>query len=369
MSMQLDRDVQKRSVAVVGAGGNIGSHLVPHLGRIACVGRVLLIDPDRYAQSNLRSQDIGRRDIGKTKVAVQRRRLAEINPTLEIEALAERIESVPLGRLRVDAIMTGLDTRRSRMVVNEISRRLRTPWIDAGVQAEGLLARISSYHANSDSPCLECAFGPDDYAAVEQIYPCRDVTTPATSAPSYLGGVVGAMAAAECDRLFNYGHTVSWGSQEVVLDLGSGRSVRTSLQRNSRCRVDHESWVIERLATGPRELTFGDAISLVTGDPATGACTLQLEGHPFITRMSCLGCRYSRHLMRLSNRLRGRDLRCPRCGGAMLASALDRQHTLTASGATFKRVFSHSLQRAGFRPGDVITLCNGDEVFRFELGD
>src|SRR6185295_15243005 len=36
------------TVVVVGAGGNIGSHAVPHLGRMAGVRRVVLIDRDVY---------------------------------------------------------------------------------------------------------------------------------------------------------------------------------------------------------------------------------------------------------------------------------------------------------------------------------
>ena len=36
------------SVTVVGAGGNIGSHLVPHLVRGEPISRVVLIDPDLY---------------------------------------------------------------------------------------------------------------------------------------------------------------------------------------------------------------------------------------------------------------------------------------------------------------------------------
>ena len=359
----------KWSVAIVGAGGNIGSHLAPHIARLACVGRVLLVDPDRYDASNVRSQNIRHRDVGKSKVAVQRRCLSEINPALEVVAIAEAIESVPLGHLRVDVILTGLDTMRSRMTVNEIGCRLRVPWIDAGVQAGGSLVRISSYYPDSDAACLECGFGPDDYAAVEQAYACGDVAAPATLAAAYLGGLAGTMAAAECDQLLRRAHTQGWGGHEVVFDLGSRRLLGTSLRRNSRCRLNHTAWVIQELATGPRELKFGDAISLVARDVPAKARTLQLEGHAFITRLTCVGCSRSRRLLRLSNRLRRHALICRRCGGEMVATAFDRMHVLRASSETFKRVSGHSLERAGFRAGDVITVCAGDNVSRFELGD
>ena len=37
-----------KSVTVIGAGGNVGSHLTPHLVRTPGVGRVTLVDRDRY---------------------------------------------------------------------------------------------------------------------------------------------------------------------------------------------------------------------------------------------------------------------------------------------------------------------------------
>ena len=64
-------DPRGKSVTIVGAGGNIGSHLVPHIARLAGVSQVTLIDPDIYTEANIPSQDIDRRDVGKRKVVPQ----------------------------------------------------------------------------------------------------------------------------------------------------------------------------------------------------------------------------------------------------------------------------------------------------------
>lgn len=80
MAMARTRKVSPKYVTVVGAGGNIGSHLLPHLARIPEIGSVTLIDPDRYEADNLYSQAIRTRDMGRPKVAVQTRRLSAINP-------------------------------------------------------------------------------------------------------------------------------------------------------------------------------------------------------------------------------------------------------------------------------------------------
>src|SRR5712691_9847078 len=84
-------------VAVVGAGGNIGSHLVPHLARASGLSRVTLIDRDRYESDNLHTQDIDKRDIGHPKADVQARRLHRINGGPEVAALNIAVEDVPLG--------------------------------------------------------------------------------------------------------------------------------------------------------------------------------------------------------------------------------------------------------------------------------
>jgi len=122
-----------RHIATIGAGGNIGSHLVPHLGRLPGIERVTLVDPDNYERRNLWSQDITPGAIGRSKARVQARRLQRINPQLRVEAIASAVEDVPLGRLRCDLILACLDSRRARQTVNEVAWRLGIPWIDAGV--------------------------------------------------------------------------------------------------------------------------------------------------------------------------------------------------------------------------------------------
>ena len=57
-------------VVLVGVG-NIGSHLVSHLGRITEVGRVTIIDRDRYERANLVGQEILPGDIGRAKSRAQ----------------------------------------------------------------------------------------------------------------------------------------------------------------------------------------------------------------------------------------------------------------------------------------------------------
>ena len=95
---------ERRHVVIAGAGGNTGSHLLPHLGRMHGIARLTLVDPDVYTAGNLSAQDIESRQVGEIKVRAQAARLRAINPTLEVATMAERIEDVPRGLLRGDLL-------------------------------------------------------------------------------------------------------------------------------------------------------------------------------------------------------------------------------------------------------------------------
>lgn len=94
----------KKFTVILAGLGNIGSHVVPLLARDASLRRVVLIDSDTYDETNLATQDIEPRDVGKAKAHVQARRLRRLNPKLKVDAIARPIQCVPLQRLKGDAI-------------------------------------------------------------------------------------------------------------------------------------------------------------------------------------------------------------------------------------------------------------------------
>ena len=171
-----------RRLVDIGGGGNIGSHLIAHLARLREVGELLLIDSGTYEAKDIRSQEINPGDVGRFKALVQAQRASQINPGLRITAISERVEDVPWGLLNADVILTGLDSKASRCAVNLIAWRLGIPWIDAAVQADGLLARISVFRPGPNGSCLECAWDARDYATLEQRHLCQpDADAPAGS--------------------------------------------------------------------------------------------------------------------------------------------------------------------------------------------
>src|SRR5712692_3472179 len=117
-------------IMIIGCG-NIGAALCDLLARQPEVRRLTLVDSDIYTAENLRTQSITQSDFGLTKVRAQARRLKRVRPDLPVTAHFDRVENLPLGWLQSDVICTCLDSRISRMYVNEAAWRLGVPWIDA----------------------------------------------------------------------------------------------------------------------------------------------------------------------------------------------------------------------------------------------
>ena len=367
------RRASAKTIVVVGAGGNIGSHLVSHLARMPDVSHITLIDKDVYEPKNLTSQDIDPRDIGKPKTIVQARRLTRINPQLWVEPIAGAVECVPLGKLRGDVILSCLDSRSARQHVNQFAWRLGVPLIDAGVDAGGLLARINVYVPEPGKPCLECAWDDRDYEALEQTYPCdnlgqnlgqgRAANTTATNAPSSLGALAASLQAIECQKLL-LGQTgcVAIGKQ-VLIDATHHRHYVTSYRRNPDCRFgSHDVWDIRPLKSS---LTLREALNLAPSDGTNGSASLQLEGKPFVTKLTCSGCGRIKCILHLECSLRDIDKTCAHCGQRMMAAGFDLLERLNA-GCVPRPALTSSLRKLGLRPNDVFSV-GSEHHLRYEI--
>lgn len=345
-----------KSVVVVGAGGNIGSHLVPHLGRIPGIGRVTLVDHDRYERRNVTAQNIDGRDVGRKKAHVQAGRLRRINPELEVVALAEPVESLPIGTLRSDVILACLDSRRSRQYVNETAWHLGIPWIDSGVDGERLLARTNVYFPGVENACLECAWDERDYANLEVAYPCSPErgSQPPTDAPSSIGALAASLQAIECLKLVDGFHVVETAGKEVLIDARHHKHYLTRLPFNPRCRLsDHDVWSIETVSLRPEGLTLGEALEL--GGRPSSDTRFRVEGQHFLRNLTCRSCGYRRSLLRLERSMERGRRRCRHCGGPMVPGGFDRMECLSSTDLG-SRTLRRSLRSLGLQIGDVYSV-------------
>jgi molybdopterin/thiamine biosynthesis adenylyltransferase len=356
-----------RSLTYIGAGGNIGSHAVVSLVRCGCLDRLTIVDPDVYEPRNLASQAIARRDLGHRKVDVLAARIRRIDPLLRVEAIAERVERVPLGRLRAHVIATGLDGLASRAWVNRAARRLGVPWVDAGVRAEGLLARVDVFEPTADAACLECAWSAQERATLDTRYPCDPPAAPAPSgAPAYLGALAASLQCAECVKLLSGETRHALFGRQLLLEAIAHQHYVSTRQRSSACAFDHRPWSIRSLARAPGAITLGQALRLVPSPQGEGS-RMRVYGDAFVRRLECPACHASREVLGLASRIDAGSRVCTRCRAAMAAPGIDIGDTLALDHLSARQRRA-SLYTLGLREGDVFSVENAAGETHFEIG-
>lgn len=121
------------SVTVVGTGG-VGGYAVETLAR-AGVGRLVLIDADNVAESNLNRQLIALSStIGRPKVELFAERCRDINPAIKVETIKEFVTPDNAAQLiGVDThfVVDAIDTVAPKMAVIEHCLRNRLPIISS----------------------------------------------------------------------------------------------------------------------------------------------------------------------------------------------------------------------------------------------
>lgn len=358
------------SALVIGAGGNIGSHLVPLVARQPGLARLVLVDPDSYEERNLDNQSLVPRDVGRAKARVQAARARKLRPELAVEAIVAAVEQVPLGRLRADWILACVDSRSARQSINEAARRLGRPWLDAGVEASQRLARVTLYGATAASACLECRWDERDYAALEQSYPCVAggglAPTAPTAAPAELGALAAALQALECGRRPVSAAAAERDCHELVLAAGAGRLWRSRSLRRADCRLpEHRPWTIVATELDPAATSLQELLTLGAGEQRAARARLAVAGRRMSRHWHCPRCGRERELLRLFSTLR--SARCTACGGALVASGYATVEELDSSQLS-ARERKRSLSALGCERGDVVSVRAGGRVVRLEIG-
>ncbi|UCH83229.1 MAG: ThiF family adenylyltransferase [Candidatus Latescibacterota bacterium] len=382
----------RKQVALIGCGGNVGGFCVDFLGRLEEVGRVWLCDPQLYEKKNLRTQNILRRDVGHRKAIVQAERLKQINPNIEVDSCIDSIEAVPLGLLSdVDIILSAVDSRRARQVINEIARRLDVPLLDCGVDGHKLIARVSVYFPGRDDCCAECRWGAEQYRNIETIYPCApDVGAPAaTNSTAQLGALAASLMVIECQKVLNGATRYDGSGYEVLMEADYHNLYPARLNYNPECRLpEHRSGSIKppdgfetrSINTTLGELLRGESAGEQPGCSKSGrtggstdsgketaddhrptvpsdrAMRLQVVGNRFVTHLTCGECGHRRAYVKLRASLKNDGTyKCDRCGGEMFAAGFDTLDELDSTRLSAPTA-SRSLRSVGIRDGDVIRL-------------
>lgn len=207
---------------VIGAGG-LGSPAALYLAA-AGVGRITLIDDDLVDLTNLQRQIAHTSArVGQSKVASAAEATLAINPTITVDALAQRADAVALDRLvaAADVVLDCSDNFATRQAVNAACVAHARPLVSgAAIRFDGQLSVYDTRDANS--PCYACVF-PANAAFEETRCAVLGVFAPVV-------GTIGTLQAHEALKLLA-GIGTSLAGQLLMFD---GRSTRFDTLRTAR---------------------------------------------------------------------------------------------------------------------------------------
>lgn len=184
--------LQAARVLVIGAGG-LGCPILLYLAAVG-VGRLTIIDADTVDVSNLQRQVLfTTEDAGKPKAETAARRLAALNPLIEVVPVVARLtRSNALELISAhDVVVDGSDNFATRYLVNDACVLAGKPLVYGAIQ--GFEGQASVFNFN-DGPTYRCLF-PEPPAAG---------TVPNCSEAGVLGvlpGLIGTVQATETIKI------------------------------------------------------------------------------------------------------------------------------------------------------------------------
>ena len=156
VGLEGQRRLKAARVLLVGAGG-LGSPLALYLAA-AGVGHMGLVDFDVVDVTNLQRQVLhGTKDVGRSKLASARDRVADINPHVTLETYETQLTSHnALEIIRdYDLVIDGTDNFPTRYLVNDACVLTGTPNVYGSIfRFEGQ----ASVFATESGPCYRCLF-------------------------------------------------------------------------------------------------------------------------------------------------------------------------------------------------------------------
>lgn len=180
-------------VLIIGLGG-LGSPAAMYLAA-AGVGQLTLVDDDQVELSNLQRQIAHRTsDIGSAKVDSACASLLALNPEIQINCIAERLENQALERAvaATDVVLDATDNFTSRYAINAACVKHRRPLVSgAAIRFEGQLAVFDL--SDAASACYHCLY-PHSAAGQEETCSENGVLAPVV-------GIIGSMQALETIKL------------------------------------------------------------------------------------------------------------------------------------------------------------------------
>ena len=133
-----------KHVCVIGCGG-LGGYVVELLARLG-VGRITVVDPDHFTESNLNRQLFSTEEnLGVLKVLAARDRIRVVNPNTVLNAVPHALNEGTAAALLsgCDVVVDALDNVPSRLILANHCQKLGIPLIHGA--AEGWCGQTTTF--------------------------------------------------------------------------------------------------------------------------------------------------------------------------------------------------------------------------------
>ncbi|MBQ6680365.1 MAG: ThiF family adenylyltransferase [Lachnospiraceae bacterium] len=160
----LETDVMNRKCAVILGCGSVGSLVAMELARSG-VGHFVLCDADTLEYHNLCRHQCGIEDVGDLKVNALKRKLMNINPSVEVRTFGGIIQNINKEILDEvcrpgETIFVGCaDNRTADVYSNKVAVYYGAAFLSIGFWERAYAGEIFYHIPNRGMPCYECALG------------------------------------------------------------------------------------------------------------------------------------------------------------------------------------------------------------------
>ena len=202
-----------------GLGGPVSVYLT-----CAGVGNLTAVDAGDVELSNLNRQILyDEADVGSSKASAAARRLAHLNPSVNVSVMRESITPENVRELINEAqvVVDALDTLKDKLMLNQACVEERVPLVHGAVR--GMFGEVTTVIPGR-SPCLACIFPK---------MPHRPGFGPVLGA---VAGIVGCVQAAETIKLLSGLGELLVGNM-LDIDVSAGEFSRRKLERNIDCSI------------------------------------------------------------------------------------------------------------------------------------
>ncbi len=229
--------ILKANVLIIGTGG-LGAPCSFYLAA-AGVGRIGLVDSDKVELNNLQRQIVHTTgDIGIPKVESGKKRLAALNPGVEVVTYPLRLDSTNiLGIIKdYDIIVDGSDNFPTRYLVNDACVLSQKPLVHAGIfRFDGQIMTILP----GKGPCYRCLFSePPPAGAV-----------PSCQEAGILGVVAGTLGLLQANEVLKFvlGMGELLAGKLLIFNALDSSFRQVRVPRDPKCAVCSENPTITKL--------------------------------------------------------------------------------------------------------------------------